>query len=264
MTRDCRSPFSLRCLLRRRLSVGLFFQRFVELERVVRNSDGFACVIEQIPRLTKHARLKVKRRLLDGSLSARVTYGFDMGPRDSESLETSRDLWSAVIRQWCQCLDLIKRDWCNAMERFTIGLERCPFCRCTFFFDKSEGDIRPSPNDFESLRHPGCDEFCSFHVVSNFLLILSYRKRECDNNSCTCAKCNYTIHDDAGGIYVHPFRRMRPFEQALYETRREATDSKRQQSRSTVFNRVAQGIPVLHFSPVLNFRAIVARPTEGS
>lgn len=264
MTRAHRISARLRRLLRRALDFVFILDGFLEFERIVRSFDRAPRIVEQTNRFSKHTRLEVKRALIDRRLFVSASKGFHVGARKCESLETSSELWSTVIVHWCKSLDLVKRYRNYPVERIAVVLKRGPLRSRTSRFHEGQRDRGTRPNDLEPLGYPSCDQLCSPHVVSRLLLTLPNSKHERDENSSARPKCYYTVHDDARGIYVHPFGCTWPFKQAFDEMRRQASNSERQQRYRAVFDRGAQGIPVLHFFPVFDFVAIVARSAEGA
>lgn len=129
------------------------------------------------------------------------------------------------------------------------------------FFDRSH---YVTSSCTEAKRCSYRAQFRSVQFVLQFLLVLPASKSKGDDDCSAGASRNYPVYSDTHGVYVHPYRCTWPFEQAPDKLRRQTPEHKRQQSRSTVFNRGARGIPVLHFFPVFDFRAIVARPVEDA
>ncbi|AIO46913.1 hypothetical protein DM44_3151 [Burkholderia cepacia] len=263
MTRGNQCFFTLRRGRGRLLAAGVCLERICETENSVRFIDRLPRVIQKVTGISKQRRLMFQCVVVARIIRS-FTNCFEKRTRKNKALESCGELWRAVVWKWGKCVDLIKRDRSNPIKRFDVGLDRFIGDLRFTAFDKLEGNICSSANDLESLGDScGC-QFRSIQVVISFLLILSNCKRESDDYGRARTNCHDTVDDHARGVDVHPFRCARPFEQARDEVRRQTSCSKRQQRYSSVLDRGAQGIPVLHIFPGIDFRAIVARSTEGA
>lgn len=181
--------------------------------------------------------------------------------RDEYPIVACGYVFRAIVGEWHQRKKLVARKARNAFERCCDGRDgfRKDVVLQRFFsriFHRSNSSYR-SPNS-KCDRGRGNASFN--HGLAILPAVVTRRDVECGDDRSTRTGRDYAIYNDARRVDIHPCWRMWP----CSEESRQTAYRERQQRDSSVFDCRAQGIPVLHLSPVLDFRAIVARPAEGT
>lgn len=209
-------------------------------------------------------------RLLLGRVFAAgiVDYGFERGDYEMNSVFCAGKVHARVARKGRQIVNFAPFDYIAVpQDLYELHQRLVRQFRIRF---RVECDLIDCFENVASSRTkakccPDGGQFRPVQFVSQFLLILANGNSKCDEDGCTSADSNDTVHDDAGDVYIHPSRFTWPFEHAADNLRRQPPDFKRQQRYSAEFDRCAQSNPVLHHAgPVFDFRAIVARSAEGA